>query len=423
MDRTILHCDCNSYYASVELLSRPELRALPVAVCGDPSARHGVILAKNEPAKRMGVRTAETIVSARRKCPELILLSPHHDLYAEYCRRINAIYGQYTDLVEAASVDESYLDVTASRALFGTGEHIANELRRRVKAELGLTISVGVSFNKTFAKLGSDYKKPDATTVISRGNYRDILYPLPISDMMYVGRASAGVLSRAGIMTLGDIYEAGAERMTQLLGKGGESLWRNVAGLDDSPVMPQEHHEPAKSIGNSLTFRRDLISEADFTAGLTMLCESVGERLRAAGMYCACVTVQIKDPQLKVISRQTHLRAPTCATSDILNAARELMRRNWREGAPVRMLSVSVSALTDGPGAHQLSFFDDGEAARKRDERLYSAIDGIRARFGGSALCMGSVLATDIVSPRTDNAEGADGQRDAREGDANSKRD
>ena len=238
MDRTILHCDCNSYFASVELLTRPELRDKPVAVCGDPAARHGVILAKNEPAKRRGVKTAETIASARRKCPELTLLRPHRELYAEYCRRINAIYAQYTDLVEPASVDESYLDVTGSRALFGSGERIADELRARVREELGLTISVGVSFCKIFAKLGSDYKKPDATTVITRDNYRALLYPLPIGDMMYVGRASGEVLRGAGILTLGDIYAAGPERLRQLLGKGGDGLWRNVAGLDDAPVMP-----------------------------------------------------------------------------------------------------------------------------------------------------------------------------------------
>lgn len=220
MDRTVLHCDCNSYYASVELLSHPELRDKPVAVCGDPSARHGVILAKNERAKRFGVKTAETIISAQRKCPGLIMLPPHHELYGEYCRRINGIYAQYTDLVEQASVDESYLDVTASRALFGTGEQIADELRARVKAELGLTISVGVSFNKMFAKLGSDYKKPDATTVITRDNFKSILYPLPIGNMMYVGRASAELLRRAGIFTLGDVHAMRRGAHDRVAGQG-----------------------------------------------------------------------------------------------------------------------------------------------------------------------------------------------------------
>lgn len=400
MDRTILHCDCNSYFASVELLTRPELRDRPVAVCGDPAARHGVILAKNELAKRCGVKTAETIASARRKCPELELLRPHRELYSAYCRRINAIYAQYTDLVEPASVDESYLDVTGSRALFGSGERIANELRARIRSEIGLTISVGVSFCKIFAKLGSDYKKPDATTVITRDNYRELLYPLPIGDMMYVGRASGEVLRGAGIYTLGDIYAAGPERLRQLLGKGGGGLWRNVAGLDDTPVMPLGYHEPAKSVGNSTTFRRDLTSWADVDAGLTLLCESVGARLREAGLYAQCVTVQIKDPSLRKISRQARLDAPVNATDALLEAARGIMRLNWREGSPVRMLAVSASALTDSPGVRQLSFFGDGdEARRERAVRLDSAVDGIRARFGEGAVRRGNILATDIVTP------------------------
>ena len=406
MERVILHCDCNSYFASVELLSHPELRAQPVAVCGDPALRHGVILAKNEPAKRRGVKTAETIAAALRKCPELVLLRPHHELYGRYCRAINDIYAQYTDQVEAASVDESYLDVTGSRALFGTGESIANELRARVKRETGLTISVGVSFNKMFAKLGSDYRKPDATTVITRDNFESLLYPLPITDMMYVGRASAEVLRRAGILTLGDIHAAGPERMAQLLGKGGEGLWRNVSGLDDSPVHTLGYHETAKSVGNSLTFRRDLASGEDISAGLTLLCESVGARLRAAGLYGACVTVQIKDPELKVISRQQRLEERTNVTSDILRAARELIERNWRVGAPVRMLSVSVSALSESRGMRQLSFFDGDEQERERGRRLYSAVDGIRARFGNDSLRMGRVLSTDIVGAPAEDEDG-----------------
>ncbi len=396
MDRTILHCDCNSYFASVELLSHPELRLKPVAVCGDPAARHGVILAKNDVAKRYGVKTAETINDAKRKCPDIVLLKPHHELYGMYCRQINAIYEQYTDLVEKASVDESYLDVTASQALFGSGKEIADELRARVKKETGLTISVGVSFNKIFAKMGSDYKKPDATTVITRDNYRELLYPLPIDDMMYVGKSSAALLKSRGIMTLNDIYNAGEKYLSDLLGKGGESLWRNVAGLDNSPVMPVGHKDAARSVGNSITFRRDLVSESDFNAGLTMLCESVAQRLRAMGMYSRCVTVAIKDTQLHTISRQMRIDTPTNSTDEILSVARTLLKRNWQAGRPARMLSVSASALEESP-PQQLSFFDDDERTRERGRKLYSAVDEIRARFGSSALKMGSILSTDIV--------------------------
>ena len=191
MDRIILHCDCNCFYASCELLSHPDLRQLPVAVCGDPTERHGIILAKNEPAKRCGVKTAETIWKAKQKCPGLILLPPHHRLYAEYSKKINAVYGEYTDLVEPFGIDESWLDVTNSLHLFGgDAKALADTLRGRIKREFGLTISVGVSFNKVFAKLGSDYKKPDATTVIARDNWRDIVFPLPVGDLLFVGRSA-----------------------------------------------------------------------------------------------------------------------------------------------------------------------------------------------------------------------------------------
>ena len=202
MDRTILHCDCNSYYASVESVTRPELRDVPMAVCGDPESRHGIILAKNDLAKRYGVQTAETIWQAKKKCPQLTLVAPHHALYETYSERINTIYGEYTDLVEPFSIDESWLDVTQTLYRFGTGQQIADELRRRIREEIGITISVGVSFNKIFAKLGSDYKKPDATTVITRENYRDILWPLSARDMVL---CAIGHRGRSGGDDCGDL--------------------------------------------------------------------------------------------------------------------------------------------------------------------------------------------------------------------------
>ena len=395
MDRQILHVDCNKFYASVECCLHPELRDKPIAVGGSEESRHGIILTKNEIAARYGLVTGEPLWAARQKCPELIVVPPHFSTYIRFYGMVRKILAEYTDRIEPFGLDEAWLELTGGRQ---TPEAVAQEIRRRVREELGITVSIGVSFTKPFAKLGSDYKKPDATTVITRENYRDILYPLPIGDMMYVGKSSAAVLRRAGILTLGDIYAAGQERLTAMLGKGGENLWRNVAGLDDSPVMPIGYRETAKSVGNSITFRRDLVSESDFNAGLTMLCESVCQRLRAAGLFGTCVTVQIKDPELRVISRQTHISAPTNATSDVLAAARELVKRNWQPGAPARMLSVSVSDLSDNPGVHQMSFFNDDEQAREKDRRLYSAVDGIRAKFGGSALRMGNLLSTDIVS-------------------------
>ena len=312
--RVILHCDCNNFFASVELLKYPELQDKPVAVAGDPENRHGIILAKNMIAKRMGVQTAETIWQAQRKCPDLVLLPPHHDEYEAMSQGVNTIYCSVTDQVEPFSVDESWLDVTGSQRLFGDGKTIADELRRRVREELGITISVGVSDNKAWAKLGSDYKKPDATTVITRENVADILYPLPIQDMLFVGRSAAEVLRRHGVVTIGALAAAPRESLTKWLGKQGDSLWAMANGLDDAPVRRWGESDAVKSVGNGMTYPHDLVGEEAWKAGLMPLCDSVGSRLRAQHLKCRTITVQIKDPQFKVISRQKTLPMPTSLT-------------------------------------------------------------------------------------------------------------
>ena len=259
MDRIILHCDLNCFFASVELLSHPDLRHLPVAVCGDPSSRHGIILAKNEPAKRCGVQTAETIWQAKKKCPSLVLLPPHHDRYRVYSKQVNAIYEQYTDLVEPFGIDESWLDVTGSLHLFGgDAAALADTLRHRVREELGLTLSVGVSFNKVFAKLGSDYKKPDATTVISRENWKEIVWPLPVGDLLFVGGAARKLLAQYGVKTIGDLAACPTDMLESLMGKLGTQLHEYACGLDASPVRSRYDREPVKSVGNGTTFPQNL---------------------------------------------------------------------------------------------------------------------------------------------------------------------
>lgn len=328
-ERTILHCDCNNYFASVELLEHPELADRPVAVAGDPEGRHGIILAKNQIAKRYGVKTAETVWQARRKCPGLVLLPPHHQKYVDMSRRVNDIYLSVTDQVEPFSVDESYLDVTGSRALFGDGAAIADMLRRRVREELGITISVGVSDNKAWAKMGSDYKKPDATTVITRTTVQDTLYPLDISSMLFVGHAAAEVLRRHGINTIGALAACNPAVLTQCLGKQGESLWQMAGGRDDSPVRLWGDADPVKSVGNGITFPHDLVGREECHAGLMPLCDSVASRLRAQGLKCRTVTIQIKDPNLKVISRQRTLSMPTNLTRQLFQEACAILDASW----------------------------------------------------------------------------------------------
>ena len=255
MDRVILHCDLNSFYASVELLEHPELCNRPVAVCGDPESRHGIILAKNEPAKKYKVQTAETIWQARRKCPDLVLLPAHHWKYRAYSGKVNRIYERYTDLVEPFSIDESWLDVTGTLHLFGgNGKALADEIRRVVREELGLTLSVGVSFNKVFAKMGSDYKKPDATTLITRENFQQLLWPLPVTDLLFVGKAAANVLNGYGIRTIGDLARFDRDSLGRILGKGGYTLHDYATGREHAPVLPAREMPGPKSVGNGLTY-------------------------------------------------------------------------------------------------------------------------------------------------------------------------
>ena len=392
MDRIILHCDCNCFYASYELLSRPELRALPVAVCGDPTERHGIILAKNDPAKRCGVKTAETIWKARQKCPGLILLPPHHRLYAGYSKKINAVYGEYTDLVEPFGIDESWLDVTNSLHLFGRdAKALADTLRERIKREFGLTISVGVSFNKVFAKLGSDYKKPDATTVISRESWQEIVYPLPVGDLLFVGRSAQELLGRYGVRTIGELSKCSEEMLETLMGKMGSQLYRYANGLDDSPVRGAADREPIKSVGNSTTFRRDLTRWDEVQSGISLLSDSVAMRLRRHGLYCGGVQVGIKNSRFQVFSRQTTLDHSTHLMREINDTALRLAGELWKAPDPIRLLSVTALHLTEeAQSFRQLDLLGTDDAQQEKQEAVESAMDALRKKFGRGVISYGT---------------------------------
>lgn len=401
MDKTILHCDCNGFFASVECILNPRLANVPMAVAGNPENRHGIILAKNELAKKYNIVTAETVWQAQRKCPELVLVPPHHGEYEKYSKLANKIYGDYTDLVEPFGIDESWLDVTGVQHLFGDGKEIADALRKTIREQLGLTISVGVSFNKVFAKLGSDYKKPDATTVISRGNYRELVFPLPATDLLYVGKAANEVLGRLGIKTIGELARSDRATIKSCLGKMGEMIWEYANGLDDSPVHSVDYKQEIKSIGNNMTFRRNLVGLADITLGVTALADEVAYRMRKSGLKCNVVAVIIKDANLKSISRQKTLVNPTHLSRDIAQAAIQLIEASWSMKAPIRMLSVTGTGLVDADGAaEQLSLFGEGGAGdRERQEKLECAMDRIRDKYGKSAISKAGTIKNDIGIP------------------------
>lgn len=413
-DRTILHCDCNGFYASVACVKNPELKKVPMAVCGNPENRHGIILAKNELAKAFGIVTAETVWQAREKCPDLVLVPPEHEEYRRFSQRINQIYQEYTDMVEPFSIDESWLDVTGSRMLFGDGITIANQLRERVRRETGVTISVGVSFNKIFAKLASDYKKPDATTVISRENYQDILFPLPVGRMIYVGQSTEKALLRMGIHTIGELARCSQPRLRQALGKLGDSLWEYANGLDQSPVRRFDDAREVKSVGNNITFCRNLQGEEDIQTGVLALCDTVASRLRKHGLKCCGVQVVIKDPDFKVISRQKPLPHATDLSRDLFQGVMELVRASWPMNRPIRMLSVTGIRLVDFDPGFQINLFSPREEEHSaKINRLETAMDKIRSRYGKIAVQPGRILHNDLgldtPSPKQpDSSEGQD---------------
>jgi len=396
MDRVILHCDMNGFYASVELLDRPDLADRPMAVCGDPDGRHGIILAKNELAKACGVVTAETVWQAKKKCPDLAFVSPHHDKYKEYSQKINRIYLEYTDMVEPFSIDESWLDVTASQRLFGTGRQIADTIRERIKSELGLTLSVGVSYNKIFAKMGSEYKKPDATTEITRENFTKLLWNKPVGEMFFVGWATAEKLRNMNIRTIGDLARANPKALEALLGKQGPLLHSYANGLDDSPVCLYNQREKIKSVGNGITFRRNLTSMDDILTALTSLSDTVASRLRKYQMKCCGVKVDIKDPAFKTISRQKQLATPTNLAAEIRKAALEIIKTSWRLQDPIRLLTLTAINLTDETCDEQISLFDAPRVDREKSESIERTMDDIRRKFGTGAITFGQVLDNDL---------------------------
>ncbi len=400
MDKVILHCDLNNFFASVETLSHPEFKDVPMAVAGSSEDRRGIILAKNEHAKKYGVQTAEPIWQAKRKCPDLVLAKPHHYKYRQYSKIVYDIYLRYTDQVEPFGIDEAWLDVTGSRKLFGSGVEIAQNIKDTVKRETGLTLSIGVSFNKVFAKLGSDYKKPDAITEISHKNFKDIVYPLPVSAMLFVGKSTCSKLLEYDIKTIGDIASSSKELLTSILGVRGGELYDCACGEQDSEVIRADSWEPPKSIGRGLTFKRNLVSINEVRTAITPLAEDVAQRLRQHGLWCNCVSVSIKNDALKTITRQCNIEPSTNLGRVIGKTALSLVESNWDFKIPIRMLTVTAMNLSDHYRGVQLSLFDletqnDTDSADKL-QRLETSVDKLKQRFGNNIISFASTKENEL---------------------------
>ncbi len=408
MSRSILHCDLNNFFASVECVRHPEWKGRPVAVCGSVKERHGICLAKNYPAKKYGIRTGDTVIDVLKKCPDVILAEPHYEEYEKYSRLTQAIYEEYTDRIEPFGCDESWLDVTASTLLFGDARHIADVIRERTKRELGLTISVGVSFNKIFAKLGSDMKKPDAVTCITETDFREKIWHLSASEMLGVGPSTYRALEKRCIRTIGQIARTPPGYLRTWLGKNGETLWRYANGLDTAEVIPCARAAPMQSISRGMTPLRDMENEAECAAFLTEMAQEVGRRLRKNRLYAGGVKISLRDTKLCSREFQCTLHTPTMHTDVIAKAAVELLRKHYRWQNPLRSASVTAIQLTTEHTPAQMDILYDPTAEEKKDH-LDRTIDTLRQKYGSHSICPASYFTltgcggkTMLISPDRD---------------------
>ncbi len=405
-DRIILHCDLNNFYASVECLHNPQYKNVPLAVGGDVEKRHGIILAKNQIAKRYGIQTGEALWQAKAKCPDLVFVKPNFSLYLRFSKMVKNIYKEYTDQVESFGIDEAWLDVTHSIHLFKCSPgQLADQIRERIKNEVGITASVGVSFNKVFAKLGSDMKKPDATTLITKENMEDLIYPLPISELLYVGRATTKKMKEIGIFTIGDCAHYDVNVLKRKLGKWGEYIWRFANGLENSPVAVNDNQPLVKSIGNSTTSPKDLNNFEDVKIVTYILAESVAARLKEAHLMCKTVTIGVRDKNLEHFSRQIPLNHPSQLSESIAQAALHLFKEHVDFKVPLRSIGVKASDLVLEQDLLQLDIFssyDDEEKALN----LEKTIEHIRQRYGFSSVQRALMLSdTDLsgFNPKDDH--------------------
>lgn len=395
-DRVILHSDCNCFYASVECLLNPQIKNKPVAVGGDVENRHGIILTKNEIAKKFKVNTGEAIWQAKRKCPDLIVVPPHFDIYKKFSKATRQIYYDYTDRIEPFGLDEAWLDLTGNIENCD-GFKTAKIISDRIKKELGITVSIGVSFNKIFAKFGSDYKKPDAITCITRENFRDIVWNSPAGDLLYVGRATRKKLENIGIYTIGDIARTPLEILKNNLGKWGDLLYGFANGYDSSPVARFDEHSKVKSIGNSTTTPKDMKTFEDAKIVLYVLCDSVCRRLRQQGFVAKTVGISVRDCRLSSFNRQHTLSDYTNLTETITKSAYELFRKSCNMKIPLRSIGVSLTDFAHDDIARQMNIFAD-EKRFIRSETLDKTLDTLKQRFGNYAVRPAVLLRDTVLS-------------------------
>lgn len=397
-ERCILHCDANCFYASVETVLNPDLRGKAMAVCGFTEERHGIVLAKSEKAKKAGVKTGMANWQARECCPGLIIVPPQYEYYMKFSKYLHGIYERYTDLVEPFGMDECWLDVTASRQ---SGMEIAEEIRKTVKDELGITVSIGVSFNKIFAKLGSDMKKPDAITEITRENFQDKVWKLPCEELLYCGRATTAKLNNMAIRTIGDIARAGPEIVGHKFGKNGVALWTYASGNDTSRVAHQDFVMPAKSVGHGITCVADLENMEEVRMVIIALSQDIGHRLRVYKLKAKGVQVYIRDSRLCSYLTQTQLDYPTQSEALVSRAAIALVEKSYAWNNQIRAITISAINLIGERVPTQTTIFCDCQKA-ERQSKLEHTMDTIKGRFGKRAIIPAVILGERKMPPHSD---------------------
>lgn len=380
-ERWIVHSDINHCYAQIEEMKYPETRFVPMAVGGHEETRHGIILAKNDLAKQYGIKTAETLRDAYKKCPELLIIPPHYDDYLYYTEQVKNIYREYTDQVESFGLDEAWIDLTHSQALFGHPVDLAKHIQRRVENELGLKVSMGISFNKVFAKIGSDLHKQQGFDVITRDNYQEIIWPLDIEDLFYVGHRTAPKLRARGIGTIGDLARLPVNYLRSFLGKPGETLWYFANGYDETEVSHTAASVPIKSIGNGITPMRDLYNREDVKMVFYVLVETVASRLKSQGLKGQVIAIAMRRHDLSYFTRQHKIEQATNTVDEIMETVMDLVDQYCDFSQSYRSIQVSVSALAADDGRRQLSFLIDDHQHQK-EKKLDCVIDAIREKYG-----------------------------------------
>ena len=400
MERSILHCDMNNFYASVECYLNPRLNDHPIAVCGETEERHGIVLAKNYRAKAFGIITGEAVWQAKKKCPNLVVVPPHYDEYVKFSKGAREIYSRYTDMIEPMGLDECWLDVTGSQRVFGTGDKLAYEIKESIKKELGVTVSVGVSFCKVFSKLGSDMKKPDAITVITPEHFREQIWHLPASDMLGVGRATAKKLYSIGIYTIGDLAHYPCDCLRTKFGKCGEDIWRFANGLDVSKVVTRNLEVLDKTAGHGITTKEDLVSSEEVWPVLLELTQNIGHRLHIYEKKAMGVAIYIRDNSLFGRQWQCRLSFPTRSPYYIAKNAFQLFERSYNWIRPIRSVTVRAIDLISDDMPQQLDMFSDADGITKK-ETIDLVVEDLRARYG-SKIIRNAILLNNPKMPGAD---------------------